>query len=364
MLTLHQDRGFDPTGRRATPATWCRVTLGRGHDGLETRAFLRHEAILYPWPLRDWSDGDAIDFFLEAPGRYTLIVEWRDPRSRDGGREHLEFAVSPAVSSRQPTRTRARGGRYWAPNAYEAAMIKRHESRMILDLERLVPRGGVVYDIGANIGLWSVPAAQAVGPGGQVVCIEPSPLCIPYLVANLEAADITWATVLPLAVSDGAPRIDLRLSYGNSHLSTGGPSGLGLGKPGHVVTVPASSLDGIVESYGLPDPDLLKIDVEGIEAWILPGCGALLERARPLVVLEVHGVDQARVVGPALEYVGYRLEDAESGERFESAKDFARRFGPGVRQLLARWEGASVEDTPAAPVSVSSTASGPGSSAR
>lgn len=345
MLDLRPDSGFDstPDTPRATAAAWCRVLVDRP-DHLEIRPFLRHGSVLYPWPLKDWSTDGFVDVFLEAPGRYELAVEWRDGADAGAatGWARLSFVVEPTDVSLQPTRGRSRGGRFWAPNAFEAAMVRRHEDRALGSLSRLVPPGGVVYDVGANLGLWSVAAGRAVGASGRVVSIEPNPLCLPFLAANLELAEVEdRTTVLPLALSDGrAERVDLHVNYANSHLSTGAHSMIGVGKPGTLVSVPAASLDSIVATYDLPDPDLVKLDVEGAEASILPGCGATLERARPVLVIEVHGLDQARHVAPALEALGYRFEDVTSDEAFEGAKDLLERFGPGVRQLLCRWRSA------------------------
>jgi FkbM family methyltransferase len=78
------------------------------------------------------------------------------------------------------------------------------------------------------------------------------------------------------------------------------------------VTLPVRSIDSICDELG-DDPDLLKIDVDGYEARILPGAMRMVARRRPWIVMELHrqayldrfGVTRADIVGPLLD-MGYR----------------------------------------------------------
>jgi len=52
-------------------------------------------------------------------------------------------------------------------------------------------------------------------------------------------------------------------------------------------------LDTLVATDGLPDPDLVKLDVEGAEAAVLDGAVEVLQRARPALLIELHSANHA-----------------------------------------------------------------------
>jgi hypothetical protein len=52
-------------------------------------------------------------------------------------------------------------------------------------------------------------------------------------------------------------------------------------------------LDAMISAECLPDPDLMKVDVEGAEAAVLDGAVEVLRRARPVLVIELHATNQA-----------------------------------------------------------------------
>ena len=72
-------------------------------------------------------------------------------------------------------------------------------------------------------------------------------------------------------------------------------------------------IDTLVATDGLPDPDLIKIDVEGAEAAVLDGAAEVLKRARQALLIELHSTNQA--VAERLErlsFVGRLLGRSES----------------------------------------------------
>src|SRR5436190_10823798 len=63
-----------------------------------------------------------------------------------------------------------------------------------------VLRPGMTFvDAGANIGYFSVLGSQLVGPEGRVFAVEPDPLNLAILRANLERLGCSNVTVLPVA---------------------------------------------------------------------------------------------------------------------------------------------------------------------
>jgi len=110
--------------------------------------------------------------------------------------------------------------------------------------------GDVFYDIGANIGAYTLYAAKARSV--PVVAFEPNPFSYRVLVHNFHLNAIT-DRVLPLC------------------LAAGGPDGNGIG-----LQVLAFRLDDLAAIEGIPAPTHVKIDVDGIEAAILEGAKSLL----------------------------------------------------------------------------------------
>ena len=148
-----------------------------------------------------------------------------------------------------------------------------------------VRRGGVFYDIGANIGFYSLIASSIVGPTGRVLAFEPGNFNLPFLREN--AAQVGNVEVCDFAIgkSDGSMTFDRR---------GGAMSGRLLSDTVQAVdptAVKVRSIDSLV-SAGFPQPDVLKIDIEGGEIDALEGAVATLRR-RPVILLELHQGEKA-----------------------------------------------------------------------
>lgn len=143
----------------------------------------------------------------------------------------------------------------------------------------------VVYDVGGHIGLYSL-AAAACNPAARVFAFEPSPVNHATLERNaaLNGFDRVRAFNVGVGDKEGAARFILRagaeVCSTNHVLREGDETG--------AVEVPIETLDRIVESGRAPAPDLVKIDVEGYEARVLHGMERVLERDRPVLMLEIH----------------------------------------------------------------------------
>lgn len=154
-----------------------------------------------------------------------------------------------------------------------------HPPRVPGALEQLFRRylreGDTVVDVGANIGLYTMIASVAVGAGGHVHAIEPDPRIAGYLRGNLRLNRTANVTTHNVAL--GARAGSLRFSdQGQDDRNCVVEHG-----PGR--DVPVVRLDAL--PIGAPDIALLKIDVEGYEAFVLDGATALLPRVA-CVVLE------------------------------------------------------------------------------
>lgn len=158
---------------------------------------------------------------------------------------------------------------------------------------RHLPADGVFLDVGANIGLYGVPAAAAVGARGAVICFEANPRTYRYLLRNL--ARNRRANVMAENLAVGAESGEIRIATGTRnagevHVATGAEEG---------ETVPMVSLDAYCAGHGIARVDYIKIDVEGYEASVLAGARRIIaENPDILVQTEYEPVHLARYGDP------------------------------------------------------------------
>lgn len=176
------------------------------------------------------------------------------------------------------------------------------------DTQRLFRRhvhtGGVVYDIGAQAGFFTLLASRLVGPTGRVIAFEPLPRNVHLLERHLRLNEVTNVTALALAVST---------NRGKAHLATTTGPGIARVEADGAVEVPADSLDGIFRERRLPPPDFIRIDVEGGENAVLSGGLAMLREIRPMILMSTHGYEQHQSCWTLLTQLGYRLEVRRDG---------------------------------------------------
>ena len=145
--------------------------------------------------------------------------------------------------------------------------------------------GDVFLDVGAHAGYCTLIAAKRVGPSGRVLAAEPNPASVAQVKANLERSNLHNATVEGTAVGDSADPVTLFLNAdmnsGMASLSKANVNG------GTGISVPCTTLDALVAKYGIERANLVKIDVEGAELFVLRGMKEILKRLRPIVVLEL-----------------------------------------------------------------------------
>ncbi len=170
-------------------------------------------------------------------------------------------------------------------------------------LRRTVPAGGVVYDIGANIGVFSLLAGRLAGPGGRVLAFEPVPEVaglIAYAAGRNGLADVVTVRAQAVAGAATTARFHVSSEPSWSHLADRGvaPSTT------RTIDVDVTTLDAAVLA-GAPPPDVVKIDVEGSEIAVLEGAAAVLSEHRPTILCELHETNAE--VCDLLESAGYRV---------------------------------------------------------
>ncbi len=142
----------------------------------------------------------------------------------------------------------------------------------------------VLWDVGANVGMYTVYAAHTRGI--QVVACEPSVFNLEALVRNLNANDLTrLVTVVPLPLGSGVGRATLDYSsteIGGAFVGMQSVPGLAATRLTH--TTNCITIDALVADFGCPAPTHLKIDVDGAEGEILKGAVETLNSVRQVLV--------------------------------------------------------------------------------
>jgi FkbM family methyltransferase len=169
--------------------------------------------------------------------------------------------------------------------------------------------GMTFYDLGANIGFFSLMAARIVGPQGCVVSFEADPEIAGRLRENLARNQFTNAHVEQKAVwSEPATvsfeRVDPNTSpdRGLGHISPNGSA------PG-TITVEAVSLDQYTANH--PSPDFVKCDVEGAEVAVFQGAARLFSGKRPIFLVEIHSPENRHALLDQFAGYGYGCQNLD-----------------------------------------------------
>lgn len=154
------------------------------------------------------------------------------------------------------------------------------------ELDALLPRvpdDALVWDVGANIGIYTVLLASAAR-NGRVIAFEPVPDSHARLLANVDKNGLTNVAVHRVALSDGAGTVSMAVHAEAHGCDQIGPAG----DDEESIEVVTTTGDDFAARAGLGDPDVVKVDIEGHEPEFLAGAWETISRSRPLLLMEVN----------------------------------------------------------------------------
>lgn len=176
----------------------------------------------------------------------------------------------------------------------------------------LARRSSVIFDIGANTGIYSL-IAGSVNSRARIVAVEPIARVYEKLLYNIE---LNGSRITPVNVAmsdhDGkAPIYDhpdsehvlavsLRPDWHQQHVRT------------RAIEIDVRTIPTVMQDLALDHVDLLKIDVEGHELNVLKGSRSIIERDRPAMLLELLSRETAEEIAALLvnvDYVFYSIDE-------------------------------------------------------
>jgi FkbM family methyltransferase len=213
---------------------------------------------------------------------------------------------------------------------YEAGLVR-----------RLLKDDDGFWDVGANVGYFTLVAATALANRGQIVAFEPGENAFARLVENISLNAYDNIKTFQLAVSDreGEAVLHVLGDIADSSASLY-PAGPAQGREEVCRTV---SLDHFRREEDLSPPDLIKLDVEGAELAVLQGARELMAATPPLLLVEMEEKN-LRAAGASREAIrqflagyGYRAAHLRKG-RWYATTDLE-----GVRGRNIFWYNPALE---------------------
>jgi FkbM family methyltransferase len=175
----------------------------------------------------------------------------------------------------------------------------------------MVKTGHTVWDVGANVGLFSFCAAALAGPSGSILAIEPDFWLAHLLTRSAHGLLRGKTTSAPVSVICAAVAETTAVSSfliaergraANHLLGTAGSTQAGGDRYSQAtITV---SLDFLLDFF--PRPSILKIDTESAEVNVLRGAPKLLRAARPIIWAEVDPKN-SEIVADLLHQADYEI---------------------------------------------------------
>jgi FkbM family methyltransferase len=177
--------------------------------------------------------------------------------------------------------------------------------------ERLKP-GDIFFDLGANIGLFTLLAARIVGATGEVFSFEPDSQNAARLRRNVERNQFANVTIIEAGVWSSTGKLNFLAAEATSPdrgvgtFMQSGPSEE-LNHSGTLASCVA--LDDFARTA--PPPTAIKCDVEGAELEFLRGAQATVQKFRPWIICEMHSKANDRAARELLSQWNYKLESLD-----------------------------------------------------
>jgi FkbM family methyltransferase len=244
-----------------------------------------------------------------------------------------------------------RGGIWWDLDLTEGIdfsiyLLGGFEPRTLKLYKKIVNKGDIILDIGANIGSHTLPLALNTGKNGKVFAIEPTQYAVTKLRKNLNLNEDLSSNISVcqlMLVADENEHLESGI-YSSWPLFHDGKrihpehKGQLMGTEGAV----ALTLDKMVKQMHINTIDFIKLDVDGHEYSVLMGGKETLKASAPIILMEfapylfdAEGFEKILVF---LKELDYSLFDANTGNKLPLNQEYLRKIIPtgGSRNILLK----------------------------
>lgn len=217
---------------------------------------------------------------------------------------------------------RLRGKKWVVGSSNHGCWFGSYEYEKQRAFQRAIKPGDVVYDIGANVGFYTLLSSVLTGDQGRVYAFEPLPRNLRDLREHIEINGIVNCRVIEAAVAqeDGEACFDPSLNRSQGRLSASG-----------TILVRTVALDSLLRQTSISPPSLMKIDIEGAEVECLRGAARTITSSRPIIFLATHGPDlHAACLGMFAKW-GYHVRPLDARGIEESCELVAEPLSGNLR---------------------------------
>lgn len=159
------------------------------------------------------------------------------------------------------------------------------EKQETLFWQNLIENGNYVFDVGANIGYYTLQTAARIGDSGKVFAFEPVSITFKKLTDNISLNKFSNITAVNVAISNSPGEIELFVA---DEKSTGSSSvAMHVNFSGKKEKVKSIVLDDFIVEQNIQKLDFIKIDVEGCEPFVIEGLRKSMETLKPIILIEV-----------------------------------------------------------------------------
>ena len=177
----------------------------------------------------------------------------------------LPLSLIPPDAEVRILRGPLRGKKWIVDAGPNACWVGTYEAIRLRAFASAVTQGAVVYDVGANVGIYSLVASLRVGPSGRVYAFEPLERNLSYLRRHLTPNNIQNCVIIETAACNREGTLPFSVSAWSSSMARISPNG--------DILVSSTTLDTcIYRGKGLRPPDIIKIDgrARNSKFWRLP----------------------------------------------------------------------------------------------
>lgn len=193
------------------------------------------------------------------------------------------------------------------------------------NLFKILRKDFVVFDIGANIGFLTLNFASAC-PDGHIFAFEPDSRSFEFLKSNVGLNRFTNISLYKIALGDRSEKMHLYKMYTNN---PGANRILPLNaiKDHEQEEIQVTTLDLMTEQLSIHRIDLMKVDVEGFEIFVLQGGKKVIQEWKPILFVELAEVNlkqqgfSARMLVEYIESLNYEVKDAYTMRPLDSGKE-------------------------------------------